>query len=1853
MHHRHSPATAFVVLLLAGAVVLAETYTGEDVNLASKAISGGLTIKDAPSKVTLRGLTISGHVVIEATSAAAAPIEVTLDGVIVSGRVEVKAPMKLLSAQRLTITSSLAFGPLMAATATVDEVRCQALTFDTINSTTLTMSRLTVAQSSSASQTMYALLFQKDVWDSAVTVRNSFLEAKSTAECRAVITGVGLRRMLTTGTAAPRLRLSNVTVVSAATGSCRYHGVPSGSAFGVAMQQDMAGGVVAAEAYDVDGCNVQVGAVGGAFAFSFRGVAVTGSLPAGLFSSNKVHVYGGGKYFLHGTALSNSTIAITQNISWTSGGQPAYLLWFGDDVTRLTLSVRNATIDSQLVRVRGALAHSTVTIDGLRTNHVASGDVGFFRVDGIFNDTNVTMTASIVVISQGSHCNTDYHVFQLPGDWTPSSHLHVTNSTLHAVRHGTPCQYHGVTQSPAYILLAGTMADFVRQLYWARNDLRVVSYGTGFIFRVPTNVTTPINYDTLNTNTVSAVCGGAAYVWHVAGFMNVTTVVRGLNLLTVGAVNAPNVWFVCAHATDATFVFDRVVTNATVLRVTQTAARLNITMVDSVANIRGVNDQYLLMLPVFDASIITLRRNDISVLTTRECQGTSRLLQTGSFLESSTLVVDGNNITVETDAASCRYHGVKGSDVKVFDIDQIVDFAKQLVVRNNVIVARANYHAYVYHFGFGISRAMPIEFLSTNAIMVWGRIAYSVVVFFDGNVSGTSLILRRSAASELVRPLGRTRNLAVIFLIGGELINSTLRFEGYAFNHTLVHCRALRNSSISIVDTTVRSLRTDTATAYALSVGGMFNGSTVTLRRAIIESHTEIECTAQSVALSFRGTIDNTSRIVVEDSNISLVNDAMCRYHSVAHAGALAVDFDGAIDLGASLHIRRSHVSASARGPAAPLHFATAIGLFGASFFTSNTFGVYGGDVAYIVRIGTTWIGPSGVLTYSPRHITAHGGSDARFISAQEVVDADLTITADAPHEHGSSLVYMVNVRASNIRVVGIVSVRTVAVNQDRCTLCFGNVYASNITLQQLNLTRTSVGKSFCSDAYETSLVGVFELKPLSTLTLSDSHLNISQGDASCNQRSRESVRLNTAGVFVSRRVLDASISVVRTRFSVAAARDRNAAWLSFGEEAKGATLRFSNASGTGTAVVRGDTITQAALILRDVRVRRDSTSTVDSYGSTLSVASNSNFTLADADLATQAGAGSADFLLGLASLRTPSRLTLRCNVVDGQRKAELQAIGELAVTRSVACGTCDVSIDCNPAHALAVSGNAPLACVCKCPDVPPEKAHLLSYDAECNPTYRFITPTVEVFVTPTVPVEITQTLEVPATTAQPASTAVLNTTLVPSTVAATTVVPTTAAMTSAAPTTATPTPPVSTEPPLTAPAPPDTRPPTTTRTVPVVVSEKRQKKAAAVNQALENVVPQGAATAISTGSSTAAAVGGAASPTSATKASNMASLVGAVECHFSDDDLEVTPLQVLLPWSIGDDKFAALLGPIVSCIFFAAVPHLLIVAMYYVAKPWKRTRLAVGMVAVILTGYLLPTVVGLSTIVLFHAGGFNAAAFGAGGIVLATVVGFAPAALIWRDVRRTRPGKDGKLRWPKMEKLVFAYRYFFDVARDPAKPQVLLNYFEDLGVAFIMSFVGSIRPTGGSCLLIAAALALAAIGHVAYLGVVRPFRTKMDSGFAYAIGLMQATVGAAVVIATQRPRAMSIVGYLSIMLGGAFMVQTVVMLVWTAMLLRRRNARRARLKRKAEQEALCGAADKMTLEIGLIDDATAEALTAKVPAVEAAVAEDVARNPLLAEVPAVHADTPTPSAPPPPPPPPPLPPPPPAPPPPRDDADL
>ena len=89
--------------------------------------------------------------------------------------------------------------------------------------------------------------------------------------------------------------------------------------------------------------------------------------------------------------------------------------------------------------------------------------------------------------------------------------------------------------------------------------------------------------------------------------------------------------------------------------------------------------------------------------------------------------------------------------------------------------------------------------------------------------------------------------------------------------------------------------------------------------------------------------------------------------------------------------------------------------------------------------------------------------------------------------------------------------------------------------------------------------------------------------------------------------------------------------------------------------------------------------------------------------------------------------------------------------------------------------------------------------------------------------------------------------------------------------------------------------------------------------------------------------------------------------------------------------------------------------------------------------------------------------------------------------------------RTPACAPYLLLYSTFVGDARDPSSMASRLCYFEDLGTSCLMAVCCGIQPADQSdCSSICVAMGVCCALHLVFLLVVRPFRTRLSSAFAY-----------------------------------------------------------------------------------------------------------------------------------------------------------
>ena len=201
-----------------------------------------------------------------------------------------------------------------------------------------------------------------------------------------------------------------------------------------------------------------------------------------------------------------------------------------------------------------------------------------------------------------------------------------------------------------------------------------------------------------------------------------------------------------------------------------------------------------------------------------------------------------------------------------------------------------------------------------------------------------------------------------------------------------------------------------------------------------------------------------------------------------------------------------------------------------------------------------------------------------------------------------------------------------------------------------------------------------------------------------------------------------------------------------------------------------------------------------------------------------------------------------------------------------------------------------------------------------------------------------------------------------------------------------------------------------------------------------------------------------------------------------------------------------------------------------------------------------------------------------AGGAGLAACFGLAiagPAVYVWKSVgggRKTKLDPHGRPVLPAFPQLAFGYRPWFDNASQFHRPVIVLAFFEDLGIAFVMSVIGSVRPPAGACWVIALLLFFCCLAHLTYLALCRPYRTRLDATFAGIVAILQLVLAVIVFVAmfVGVEGVAGGIGGVALALGMSFIVQAAVSGLWAVVLFfRHRRRKREEAERDDEIAAV------------------------------------------------------------------------------------
>ena len=439
---------------------------------------------------------------------------------------------------------------------------------------------------------------------------------------------------------------------------------------------------------------------------------------------------------------------------------------------------------------------------------------------------------------------------------------------------------------------------------------------------------------------------------------------------------------------------------------------------------------------------------------------------------------------------------------------------------------------------------------------------------------------------------------------------------------------------------------------------------------------------------------------------------------------------------------------------------------------------------------------------------------------------------------------------------------------------------------------------------------------------------------------------------------------------------------------------------------------------------------------------------------------------------------------------------------------------------------------------------------------------------------------------------------------------------------------PATTPPPLTTPPATTQSTPSRTVTAPLPANATARPPGepdpASARDVLSVVLPPVVASAVTATSASSVVVSSALStPAAATGMARLRAVGGAIDCVFTDDSIDPTtaefPFQFQLPLpgadnDDGQDPFATLTGAVVVSTALTAIVSSMNFACFILGRSQTPSgtaaasgRIYASVAAALLVAFFAPSVAGAATTVAVNSGSAahvamhllclaamaaSAAPF-AWALLPSTLAAFAELSdgheLASKPQEKERPGaksnattKEEPYSKPKPSvrnkranvRFVEAMAVVFDAARSFERPVVRSYFAEDVLSAVALSVIAGVRPSSGSCEGVGVALLLVAALHVGYLAFVWPYRTRLESVFAMAAGVVQLGItaaGAAWTAFGAAAWALDAVGWLATVQAGLFVAQPVAIVAWMVL---KRRWRTAPWRRQAAASAAAGAGE-------------------------------------------------------------------------------
>ena len=344
---------------------------------------------------------------------------------------------------------------------------------------------------------------------------------------------------------------------------------------------------------------------------------------------------------------------------------------------------------------------------------------------------------------------------------------------------------------------------------------------------------------------------------------------------------------------------------------------------------------------------------------------------------------------------------------------------------------------------------------------------------------------------------------------------------------------------------------------------------------------------------------------------------------------------------------------------------------------------------------------------------------------------------------------------------------------------------------------------------------------------------------------------------------------------------------------------------------------------------------------------------------------------------------------------------------------------------------------------------------------------------------------------------------------------------------------------------------------------------------ALSVVFSPKAAVAVAGTGTAAAAAASFASPAAAGSAVRVGMVAAVINCAFSDDDTAPSLFEHPVQVDLGSSILKSYLGSMVltTCIFIL-FPSLLLVAFYAfgASKPTVSKGMALVQYRVVSTGcaiglsYFAAVVFKSAVLVALHSGDSISAiiAVVCAIIALIPVVGltFAIARRFHANIT-VESSPEGKPELHPREgngMVLESLRAFVDGSKEPTRLVMRVYFVEEVFVTILLGILDGIRPINGACSTIAGSMLAVCLLHMCYLGVFRPYRSKLELLFVSLTGLLLLLLSALALVVTLSESTTSIlekvIAYVALAENIIFFLQAAVLAVWAYTVAERRRVR-------------------------------------------------------------------------------------------------